>query len=125
MLGALRQCRTLAVALLLAVPGLGGTWLTLAHPCPVDMPWLAPSGHGGHGAESSHGHDDAPPGSTSSCNCVGACQSVGVALNSIPAGPTVIAAVAGWNPSPSTPDTDSPVRPWPHRQPPATAPPLA
>ena len=71
MLKLLRQCRALALTLLLAAPGLGGTWLSLAHPCPVDMPWLA-EGPSDHSGQSSHGHGDTSSGSTTSCNCVGA-----------------------------------------------------
>ncbi len=51
----------LALTLLLAAPGLGGTWLSVAHPCPVDMPWLAQGGHAGHGARTGHGHGQTLP----------------------------------------------------------------
>lgn len=135
MLRVLRRCRFLVLTLLLAAPGLGGTWLSLAHPCPVDMPWLAGSGHGGHGAGTSHSHGNAPQGdapqgdapadSGSSCNCVGACQSGVLALFSLSAGPAAVLAEAGWDTSPSTPDSDTPVQPRLRRHPPATAPPLA
>lgn len=125
MLRALRQCRFLALTLLLAAPGLGGTWLSVAHPCPVDAPWLAPGGHGDHAAQTSHGHGDAPADSASSCNCVGACQSGSAALISISTGPTAVLAAAGWNTSPSSPNRDTPVQPRLHRHPPATAPPIA
>lgn len=130
MLRVLRRCHFLALTLLLAAPGLGGTWLSLAHPCPVDMPWLAGSGHGGHGAQTSHGQGDVPPGDTpadsgSSCNCVGACQSGVLALFSLSAGPAAVLAEAGWDTSPSAPASDTPVQPRLRRHPPATAPPLA
>jgi hypothetical protein len=115
----------LALTLLLAAPGLGGTWLSVAHPCPVDAPWLAQSGHGDHGAQTSHDHGDAPAGSSSSCNCVGACQSGAATVVSIAAGPRTILAAAGWNTSPSSPDSDTPVQPRLRWHPPATAPPLA
>jgi hypothetical protein len=123
MLGAFRQCRTLAIALLLAAPGLGGTWLSVVHPCPVDAPWLAPVGHHDHGAQTSHGHGDAPANS-SSCHCVGACHSGAAALISISTGPTAVLAAVGWNSSPSSPDSDTPVQPRLRRHPPATAPPI-
>jgi hypothetical protein len=125
MLHALRRCRILALVLLLAAPGLGGTWLSVAHPCLGDLPWLAGAGHGDHEAQTSHGHGDAPAGSTTSCNCVGACQSAAAALVSISAGPTAVLAEAGWTTAPSTPDSDPPVQPRLRRHPPATAPPLA
>jgi hypothetical protein len=124
MLKLLRQCRALALTLLLAAPGLGGTWLSLAHPCPVDMPWLAeaPSEHGG---QSSHGHGDTSSGSTTSCNCVGACQSAAATLAPVIAGPKILPVGAGWDASPSTPDSEVPVQLRLRRHPPATAPPLA
>jgi hypothetical protein len=125
MLQVLRQCRALALTILLAAPGLGGTWLSLAHPCPVDMPWLAQSGHSGHGAQDSHGHGDVPADSTTSCNCVGACQSASAALISVSGHSTVVASVAGWNSAPSSPDRDTPAQPRLRRHPPSTAPPIA
>jgi len=89
MLASLRRSRLLALALLLlGVPGLGGAWLQVAHPCQREMPWLAAQGaapgahdasgaaaaHSGHGAavreSGAHAsHED--PG----CHCVGACES--------------------------------------------------
>jgi hypothetical protein len=125
MFRALRRCRNLALTLLLAAPGLGGTWLSVAHPCPVDAPWLAQVGHGDHGAQTSHGHGNAPADSSTSCNCVGACHSGAAALISISTGPTAILAAVGWNTSPSSPNSDTPVQPRLRRHPPATAPPLA
>jgi hypothetical protein len=126
MLRVLRQSRVLALTLLLAAPGLGGTWLSVAHPCPVDMPWLAqPSGHPEHAAQSAHGHSDAPASSTDPCHCVGACQGATAALITLAAAPAVTTAVAGWNTAPSSPDSDSPAQPRLRRHPPSTAPPLA
>ncbi|MBA3317537.1 MAG: hypothetical protein H0T50_05535 [Gemmatimonadales bacterium] len=71
MLRVLRRCRTLALALLLAAPGLGGTWLAAAHPCPVDSPILAhrQQAHGGH----TPGSDSTQPGHDQ-CVCLGSCQ---------------------------------------------------
>jgi hypothetical protein len=125
MLEILRRCRALAVTLLLAAPGLGGTWLSVAHPCPVDMPWLAAEGHEGHGPQTSHGHSDAPDGSSTSCSCVGACQGGTAALIQVAVRADVVPAATGWDTSASAPDTDAPVESSPHRHPPATAPPLA
>ena len=124
MLKLLRQCRALALTLLLAAPGLGGTWLSLAHPCPVDMPWLAEA-HSDHSGQGSHGHSDTSSGSTNSCNCVGACQSAAATLAPVTAGPRILPAGAGWDSSPSAPDFEVPVQPRLRRHPPATAPPLA
>jgi hypothetical protein len=120
----LRQCRALTLTLLLAAPGLGGTWLSLAHPCPVDMPWLAEA-HSDHTGQSSHGHGDTSAGSTTSCNCVGACQSAAATLAPVAAGPKIVPAAAGWDTSPSAPDSEAPAQPRLRRHPPATAPPLA
>ena len=125
MLRVLRRCRTLALTLLLAAPGLGGTWLSLAHPCPVDMPWLARSEHGEQVGQSQHGHHDTPDGSSGSCSCVSACQGGSAALSSSPARPTVSLVSAGWDASPAVPDSQAPVQRTPHRHPPSTAPPLA
>ena len=128
MLRLLRRCRIPALTLLLAAPGLGGTWLSVAHPCPVDLPWLAPAGHAEHGAEGArgtHAHGGAPAEAPSTCNCVGACQGGSAALISLPAGPVALVAPGGWNSSASAPHLEAPLQLRPHRQPPATAPPLA
>src|SRR5919109_3342794 len=109
MLHLLRRCRALALTLVLASPGLGGTWLSLVHPCPVDMPWLAAEGHLSHGAQAAHGHGDAPAGSSSSCSCVGACQGGSVTLTSISSGPVVAVAAGGWDASPATANVDAPI----------------
>jgi hypothetical protein len=124
MLKLLRQCRALALTLLLAAPGLGGTWLSVVHPCPVDTPWVAES-HSDQGGQSSHSHGDTSSGSTTSCNCVGACQSAAATLALASAGPKMLPAAAGWDTSPSAPDSEAPAQPRLRRHPPATAPPLA
>src|SRR5918997_2176904 len=103
MLRLLRQCRALAVTLLLAAPGLGGTWVSLAHPCPVDMPWLAAAEHADHGAQTSHGHDDTHGSSSSSCSCVGACQGGSAALTAPAAEAVFTLARPGWDIAPSAP----------------------
>jgi hypothetical protein len=125
MLHALRRCRVLALALLLAAPGLGGTWLALAHPCAVDMPWLAAGDPPDPDAQTSHGHGDAHDTSSGSCSCVGACQSGTASLIDSPARAVLTAVTTGWTSAPTAPDTDPPAEPSPHRHPPATAPPLA
>jgi hypothetical protein len=125
MLRVLRRCRALALTLLLAAPGLGGTWLSLAHPCPVDMPWLAGAEHDGHGAQAPHGHGDAGDSSSGSCSCVGACQGGAAALIQSQAHAATTLAATGWDNSPTAAETDAPVESRSHRHPPATAPPLA
>ena len=98
--------------------------MSVAHPCPVDAPWLAQVGHGDHATQTSHGHSDAPANS-SSCHCVGACQSGAATLVSISTGPAAILATVGWNTSPASPNSDTPAQPRLRRHPSATAPPLA
>src|SRR5688572_4438584 len=102
MLRLLRRCRVLALTLLLAAPGLGGTWLSLAHPCPVDMPWLAGAEQQGHAAQPSHGHGDAADGSSGSCSCVGICQGGAAALIAVQGSPALTAVEAGWTTAAST-----------------------
>lgn len=68
------RSRLAALFLLLASPALGGTVLSVAHPCPVDAPWrVAPAGatheHSGH-----HGQSHAPGHQSGhTCTCPGAC----------------------------------------------------
>ena len=125
MLRVLRRCRALALTLLLATPGLGGTVLSVAHPCPVDMPWLAGAEHSTHATQPSHGHGDTPASSSNSCSCVGLCQGGTAVLLPATAHAAVTPATTGWTTSTSAPDTNPPAEHGSHRQPPATAPPLA
>ena len=117
--------RALVAALALAAPGLGGTWLAVAHPCPVDMPWLAAQSHAGHDAQSSHGHGDAGHGSSSACSCVSACQNASAALNQSPVPAAGTVATPGWDVFPSASNHETPALRIAHRLPPATAPPLS
>lgn len=87
------HARLLASLLLIASPAVGGTLLPLAHPCPVDAPWLAePDAHPEAGA-GHHGHhvpatasSDAPTGvpaghdSHTDCSCIGMCAAPAVLL---------------------------------------------
>jgi hypothetical protein len=74
MMARLRRLRWLALVLLVAVPGLGGAALQLAHPCPVDSPWLALGHDAGHSVHDSHGAPaDSRASAPESCQCVGAC----------------------------------------------------
>jgi len=125
MFRALRRCHALTLTLLLAVPGLGGTWLSVAHPCPVDTPWLNQEGHAAHQAHGAGGGHDAPAESSTTCHCVGTCQNASAALSSIAAAPAFTPVLTGWNTAPSSPDRDTPAQPRLRRHPPSTAPPLA
>ena len=118
MLHLLRRSRLLALALLLATPALGGAWLQVGHPCPVDAPWLSTGGNEGHGEHDPH----STPGT---CHCVNSCQAAAVAA--IAAAPVLQLAAA---PPPAAPPAFAPAAPLPafrpaDRLPPATAPPTA
>lgn len=93
------HARLLASLLLLASPAVGGMVLPLAHPCPVDAPWLADAGatdshHAHHGsvATPSGASESAPAGrdSHTDCSCIGICAAPAVLL--VPQG--VVALVA-------------------------------
>jgi hypothetical protein len=112
----IRRSRLLALALLLATPALGGAWLQVAHPCPVDAPWAGHPDAGGHGDHDSPGHGE-------TCHCVGSCAASAAAIL------TAAAAVSGMldeAPAPPRPPraalTVPALRPS-DRLPPATAPP--
>jgi len=124
MLRTLRQCRALLVLLLLATPGLGCTWLAVAHPCPADTPWLAQGGHAHHQAPGGSS-DRHAPADVSSCHCIGACHSSAATLVARTPPPVAHMAAAGWSTGPSTPDVAPPAQPRLRRHPPATAPPLS
>ena len=124
MLRTLRQCRALLVTLLLAAPGSGGTWLAVAHPCPVDTPWLAQSGHGHHETPAGSGEEHAPA-DQSSCHCVGTCHSGAATLAARTPSPAARLAIAGWSTAPSNSEVPPPAQPRLRRHPPATAPPLS
>jgi hypothetical protein len=80
-----RLARHLALPLVLLLPGLGGTWLQAAHPCPVEQGAVGHAGHGGpsadlagHGGHAAphQGPDDGAPAQDAehaTCTCVGAC----------------------------------------------------
>ncbi len=81
--------RLLASFLLLASPAVGGTVLPLAHPCPVDSPWLADSEsgdshHGHHGTATQPGDStgELPSGhdSHTDCSCIGFCATPALLL---------------------------------------------
>ncbi|HEX5635016.1 MAG TPA: hypothetical protein VFX50_17355 [Gemmatimonadales bacterium] len=96
-----RLARHLALPLGLLLPGLGGTWLQEAHPCPVEhaaaghaghgAPAAEGSGHGQHVGAGDHGSQDGGTESQApSCTCIGACGQ-----GTAPAAPTPIAFLSG------------------------------
>ena len=72
MLGFLRRSRLIRLALLFVTPGVGGTVLQAAHPCPVEAPWLSQPGD----ASNAHHHGDhgSDTGLPVECHCIGACN---------------------------------------------------
>ncbi len=122
MFSLLRGSGLLSLALLLATPGVAGTILQAAHPCPAQAPWLPRSGdapnahHHGHGSQ-----QDAP----SQCHCIGTCHTA--ATWAPPAGGPVVPLVQVERVALSNPSATAlaPVV-LPYRfLPPATAPPIA
>lgn len=123
MLGFLHRTRWLSLALLFATPGIAGTVLQAAHPCPAQAPWLSQTSdapdahhHGGHGSE---------PGAPTECHCIGTCHAA--ATWAPPAGGPVLAVPAPAQIVVARP-ADMLFAPahFPYRfLPPATAPPLA
>ena len=125
MLKALRRSRLLAVLLFAASPAIGGTVLPAVHPCPVDMPWLAPdagaASHGDH-HQGQPGPADAPHHET--CNCIGSWNS-GSAI--APPEPARVSAprLVVYSPVPfCAADSSLELSPPATLLPPATAPPL-
>jgi hypothetical protein len=75
MLKALRRSRLLAALLFAASPAIGGTVLPAVHPCPVDMPWLAPdAGTASHG-DHHQGRPEPDAQHHETCNCIGSWNS--------------------------------------------------
>jgi hypothetical protein len=120
------RSRLASLLLFLASPAVGGTVLPVAHPCPVDAPWLAQQGTG-HEGHAGHHQSPAPQGHTTShsCTCPSACT-VGLGLLAPAAAGTVsfladpiqivpafVELTAPWTPS------------YLERLPPSTAPPIA
>jgi hypothetical protein len=123
MIRILRQSRLLPLLLLLATPGLGGAWLQAAHPCPVDLPWLAGAEHAQQGSHHGTEPGNAPAGET--CHCVGVCHVAGAALVATATRVAVLVVTSDPPAATPAPDLDPPVQLPSDRQPPATAPPLA
>lgn len=69
------RSRLVSLLLLLASPAVGGTVLPVAHPCPVDAPWLAAGSHGAtHGHSGHHDQSHTPTNrSGHTCTCPGTC----------------------------------------------------
>lgn len=127
MLRFLRRSRLVAVLLLLAMPGTGGTLVQAAHPCADKAPWTVAADSGGdharHAPDAGQA-DDAGPG-THRCECVGACASAAGAAGPAATPAITFPAFAGRPPAVPGHRHDAP-RPRPHRLlPPANAPPLA
>jgi hypothetical protein len=122
MIRVLRRSRSLAVALVLVTPALGGAWLQALHPCPVDAPWVGASA--GHEAEHSDGHHGTPAGPAEGCHCVGSCSTAtGAVLTKTTESPALIASAPAARPTfPARADPPA-LRPS-DLLPPATAPPL-
>lgn len=90
-----RRCLgPLALLLAILLPGLGGSWLSLGHPCPTSVAATpAPMNHGPDASHHDHGapHDTQSAGHHGShCDCLGACQAGPVLL--VPAAPELAAA---------------------------------
>ena len=126
--------RHLAAFLLVASPAIGGQLLPLAHPCPVDAPWVGEAGTADpHAAHGHAGHEASPPSTPSGqhahedCSCIGACATP-LALDTPHSAAAVRAVVLApplgahaWTP---VERLDGALRPL-DRLPPQTAPPLA
>ncbi len=123
MFGFLRRSRLLSLALLLATPGMAGTALQAAHPCPAQAPWLAQTGHAPDAHH--HGSHGSEPGAPTQCHCIGTCHAASTWAP--PAGGPVLAVRAAAQSVVARPaDTVLAPAHFPYRfLPPATAPPLA
>jgi hypothetical protein len=71
MLALMRQSRFLALALVLLAPGIAGSAVQWLHACPVEAP----------SAVTQHQHDDSSSSDAghATCQCIGACNSAGIA----------------------------------------------
>lgn len=118
MIRLLRRARSVALALLLMSPGLGGMAVQAFHPCPSHVVMQADGMH--HAGGDSH---DTPSGGHAYCHCIGSCAAAAV-LASPRDGRMLAVATAG----PVTRVADAaelPVRQLPlDLLPPSTAPPL-
>lgn len=123
MLGFLRRSRLLSLALLFAAPGVAGTVLQAAHPCPAQAPWLAQTGGAPHGHH--HGSQGSEPGAPTECHCIGTCHAASTWAP--PAGGPVLAGQLAAQVAVARPAyTELAPAHFPYRfLPPATAPPLA
>ncbi|HET7601810.1 MAG TPA: hypothetical protein VFK36_02260 [Gemmatimonadales bacterium] len=73
MIRLLRRARSVALALLLMSPGLGGMAVQAFHPCPSHVVMQADGMH--HAGGDSH---DTPSSGHSYCHCIGACAAAAV-----------------------------------------------
>ena len=121
------RSRLTSLFLLLASPAVGGTVLPVAHPCPVDAPWLAQeAGKGGHEHGGHHQHSKGPANQSGhTCTCPSACTA-GLSVAVPTAFATIVLPAAPVRTLSLSADTDGG---WIHafldRLPPSTAPPIA
>jgi hypothetical protein len=127
--------RHIAALLLVASPAIGGQLVPLAHPCPVEAPWVTEGGAADpHAAHTHVAHTHAAPDAPTpaeqhahgDCTCIGACATP-LALDA-PRSPIAVRTdlvahevVRRWVPIERL---DAGIRPL-DRLPPQTAPPLA
>jgi hypothetical protein len=119
MLALLRRSRTMALAMVLLVPGITGSAVQWLHACPAEAQAQASADH--------QHHDSAPsqPGHSQACECIGSCNTAGVVAPVKTA--TVLAAVIlpDQRATLSTDPAFVPAGLPSDLLPPATAPPLA
>jgi hypothetical protein len=120
MIGCVRRWRLVALLLLVITPGVAGTVLDGAHPCPENAPWAAgaATGHGEHGSG-----DHGAPSHSAECHCLGACIGAVATVPFAPVLPTTTYDVEVARNARAAP-ADLPASPPSDRLPPSTAPPL-
>ncbi|HET8634741.1 MAG TPA: hypothetical protein VFL88_11405 [Gemmatimonadales bacterium] len=118
MIRLLRRARSVALALLLMSPGLGGMAVQAFHPCPSHMVMQGAGMH--HAAGDAH---DAPSDAHSYCHCIGSCAAA--AVQASPRDGRMLAVLAAPHAAPVAETADRPASQLPlDRLPPSTAPPL-
>jgi hypothetical protein len=118
MIRLLRRARSVALALLLMSPGLGGMAVQAFHPCPSHMVMQGAGMH--HVAGDSQ---DTPSNGHSYCHCIGSCAAAAVIAS--PRDGRMLAVLAAPQRMPVAEALAQPALPLPlDRLPPSTAPPL-
>jgi len=121
------RSRLASVLLLLASPAMAGTVLPLAHPCPVDAPWLAQDPGSSHEEHAGHHQSHSPAGQSTShsCTCPSACTA-GLGLSVLPAAGAISFLATPLRVFPAFVEHSAPWTPsYLDRLPPSTAPPIA